>query len=320
MKVAVIGLGNISNRHRKNLRRLYPQATIYALSASGRMPTEKIPDADIVVESIAELLEIELDWVIVASPAPYHLPHSLPFIQAKIPVLIEKPLSAELTDVKNLLLAQRQYSASVAVGYCLRFLPALQQVKEVLQTHKLGTLYQIKIEVGQYLPDWRPKDYRTTVSASKALGGGALLELSHEIDYAHELFGELTLHSALLKSSQELGLEVEDSADILASTQQGVPLYMHLDFLQREATRTCIIIGSQGKLAWDLIANKVVFMTADKPEVLLDNQSWDKNQMYLSMLRSFYQADEHSAKLATLEQSAQVIAFIQQAKQQAQWL
>ena len=48
-------------------------------------------------------------------------------------------------------------------------------------------------EVGQYLPDWRPgTDYKSGVSAQKDLGGGALLELSHELDYLQWFFGNFT--------------------------------------------------------------------------------------------------------------------------------
>ena len=54
-------------------------------------------------------------------------------------------------------------------------------MKKFLDTGALGDhIYNVFAGVGQYLPDWRAGDYRVTVSASKDLGGGALLELSHE--------------------------------------------------------------------------------------------------------------------------------------------
>lgn len=320
MKAAVIGLGNISNRHRKNIRALFPQAKIYALSASGRLPDEPINDCDELVNSVAELVNENLDFVIVASPATWHVEHSLPFINADIPVLIEKPLCVDPNATNELMQAERKISSSIAVGYCLRFLPSLQVVKNFIRNQRLGNLYQIKIEVGQYLPDWRPKDYRHTVSASKELGGGALLELSHEIDYAHYLLGQLNAHSALLKSSKELALEVEDSADILASTPEGTPVYIHLDFLQRQASRTCVITGSQGRLVWDLIANSVILHSNKGAEVLYNEPSWDKNQMYLNMLQALVLQNEGRFKLATLAEAQQVLTFIEQVKKQAHYL
>ena len=40
--------------------------------------------------------------------------------------------------------------------------------------------------------NWRPKqDYHTSYSAYKNKGGGVLLDLSHELDYATWIFGSL---------------------------------------------------------------------------------------------------------------------------------
>ena len=66
------------------------------------------------------------------------------------------------------------------------------------------------------LPDWRPQsDYRKGVSAIKKLGGGVLLELSHEIDYATWLFGNpISLFCSSRKLSN-LDLDVEDYANLI---------------------------------------------------------------------------------------------------------
>ena len=51
-KVAVIGLGNISSRHRKNLKSLFPKVELLVMSASGRIPKEIISDCDSIAASI----------------------------------------------------------------------------------------------------------------------------------------------------------------------------------------------------------------------------------------------------------------------------
>jgi predicted dehydrogenase len=69
-------------------------------------------------------------------------------------------------------------------GYNLRFSYSLKRFNELIKKKIVGKILSVRCEVGQYLPDWRPnKDFRKTVSANKRLGGGVLLELSHEIDY-----------------------------------------------------------------------------------------------------------------------------------------
>lgn len=286
--IAVIGLGNIATRHRRNLKMLFPEVKLIVMSASGRTPKEPVTDSDHIAESIDEIIQLQVQFAIIASPAPFHAQHAIPLIKASIPVLIEKPVSVTQTDAQALIYAQAQYQTPVAVGYCLRYLPSAQQVRQMLQKGVIGNLYNAFIEIGQYLPDWRPtKDYRETVSARAELGGGVLLELSHELDYAQWILGSLTPQHVLLRASEELGLEVEDNADLLMTTSKGAVVNIHLDFLQRKAHRKCRFIGSEGCIEWDLIQNEVVLITAKERQEIYSAPEWDKNQMYLEMVTDF---------------------------------
>lgn len=287
-KVAVIGLGSVSHRHRRNLRSLFPDADLYAMSASGRIPTEEISDCDHLALSVDELIDAEVELVIVASPASFHAKHALLFITAAIPTFIEKPVTAEYHDVLLLQKVASKYKTPIAIGYCLRYLPSAQIMKKLLDDKKVGELYNAFIQIGQYLPDWRPtKDYRDCVSSNPALGGGALLELSHELDYCQWLLGELKVEHVLLRSSDELGLSVEDIADITLMTQSGTIAHVHLDFIQKKAHRVCSFIGSEGRLDWDLITNSVRFSSKEGDVLIYAEPNWDKNKMYLSMLEDF---------------------------------
>ncbi|WP_065546003.1 Gfo/Idh/MocA family oxidoreductase [Vibrio scophthalmi] len=289
-KVAVIGLGNIATRHRRNLKILFPETELLVMSASGRVPTETISDSDGIVTSVDALIEAKVELVIVASPAPFHAQHAIPLIEAGIPTLIEKPVTTTIDDAQAIQQAISQHKTPVAVGYCLRYLPSALKLKALLVGNEIGTLYNAHIEIGQYLPDWRPsKDYRDCVSANKNLGGGVLFELSHELDYAQWLLGPLHLQYALLRSSKELNLEVEDMADIITLTDTGAVTTIHLDFLQRKAHRKCSFIGSKGRIDWDLIQNQLTLITAAESRVIYNEPEWDKNLMYLAMITDFIQ-------------------------------
>tara|TARA_B100000700_G_C15062696_1_gene866944 strand:- start:1678 stop:2643 length:966 start_codon:yes stop_codon:yes gene_type:complete len=286
--VAVIGLGNISKRHRKNLKTLYPQAKVLAMSASGRALTDIPQDADAVVDTLSDLINAQPQFVIVASPASMHQLHAQALLAAGIPCLIEKPLCANRAQTTALLDAVQGLATPAAVGYCLRHMPSAQQLQQLISSGKLGELYAIQIEVGQYLPNWRPNsDFRETVSAQKALGGGALLELSHEIDYANWLFGPLQPKYANIRSSKDLGLEVEDLVDVSLTTQDGAHVQLHLDFLQRQASRFCRVLCSEGKIHWDLLANSIEWTNKDGHTEVFSFPHWQPNDMYLTMLKDF---------------------------------
>jgi predicted dehydrogenase len=318
-KVAVIGLGNIATRHRRNLKILFPNTELLALSASGRIPNDKISDCDGIVTNVEELIKAQVKLVIVASPAPFHAKHAIPLIEAGIPTLIEKPVTTTIEDADAIEQAIKLHATPVAIGYCLRYLPSAKKLKLLLDTGKLGTLYNAHIEIGQYLPDWRPhKNYRDCVSANKGLGGGALFELSHELDYAKWLLGPLSLQHAILRTSEELGLEVEDIVDIFALTDSNAVASIHLDFLQRKAYRQCSFVGSKGRIDWDLIQNQLILTTATQRTVLYSEPEWDKNQMYLAMITDFVRMIEGKQHHCTeVREATLTVDLIHKIKQKA---
>lgn len=314
-RVAVVGLGNIATRHRRNLKQLFPLASLYAMSASGRVPEDLVSNADHLVTSIEELIELQVQLVIVASPAPFHASHAIPLIQAGIPVLIEKPVTTTKEDAIALQKAVAHHQTPVAVGYCLRYLSSAIEMKKILASDKIGYLYHADVEIGQYLPDWRPsKDYHESVSARSELGGGALFELSHELDYTYWLLGDLVIEHAILRQTAELGLEVEDSVDMLLSTSEKAIVRIHLDFLQRKAHRKCRFVGSKGTLEWDLIDNEIRFVSPQGMQMLYSEPKWDKNQMYTSMVSDFialiHKQPNQSVSLAEAAQSVDIIEQI----------
>lgn len=319
-KVAVIGLGNISTRHRKNIKYLYPAAEIYAVAASGKLPKSQVYNIDYIYTSINSLPIKELDMAIIASPATFHADYACQFIEAGVPTLIEKPLSASNEDADRILDTYLKYKTPVAIGYCLRYLSSTKKIKKILDSNLIGNIYNVFAEVGQYLPNWRPdKDYRQTVSASKYLGGGALLELSHELDYIYWLFGDIKPISAVIRSSPELSLEVEDCVDIFAEINDAL-VTIHLDFLQKQAYRKCRIIGSKAVLEWDLINNNITIINSEGTRVLFDGASEDRNCMYLDMITDFeIKIKNNKNKCVSLVEGIKTVKLINKIKSMADY-
>ncbi|MBW3514096.1 Gfo/Idh/MocA family oxidoreductase [Shewanella sp. NKUCC01_JLK] len=317
---AVVGMGSIAKRHLANLRYLHPDAKIYSVSASGRN-TELSVHADAVI-SLDQLLEEKPAYAIIASPAPYHVTTAKVLLQNGIAVLIEKPLADTVESCEELISSiDDSQSCVVSVGYCLRFLPSAQVVKNYLSAGKLGAIYNVESNVGQFLPSWRTdKNYKDSVSARKELGGGALLELSHELDYLFWLFGDLELQHSWLRTTDELGLDVEDIADLVLTTTSGTYISVHLDFVQKSTQRNCEFIGEKGRLVWDLMMNTVTVYHATGSNMLYAEPQYNKNGMYIDMLQAFENIKmQGMSHLATIESSLKVIELIEYAKQSNKW-
>ena len=87
----------------------------------------------------------------------------------------------------------------------------LHFIFNIINSKKIGQILHVQVDCGSYLPDWRKgTDYRESVSAKAELGGGVLLELSHELDYIRWFFGEMISISANIQNSGTLGIDVED--------------------------------------------------------------------------------------------------------------
>jgi len=319
--IAVIGLGNIAKRHRQNLKLICPDATIIALSASGRIPGKRIEFADVLLTDLISVIESKPDLVIVASPAPFHEAHANEFIKRHIPVLIEKPVTSDPHSAQRLLELTQEYSSQVIVGYCLRYLSSAIEMKCLLSQNFIGKIYNCSASVGQFLPDWRPnKHYTDSVSANESLGGGALLELSHELDYLDWLLGPLELEYSQLRSTKELELEVEEIADLVLTNHKGTVCTLHMDFIQKSPQRECTFIGSTGRLHWNLLTNTITHHGREGTRTLYSEPEWDKNQMYLNMLTDFI-ADIHREENSahSLIDASRTVKLISQIKQEAVW-
>lgn len=317
---AVVGMGSIAQRHLKNLRSLYPTSRISVVSASGN--NSNLPYAADEIISIEQLILQSPKFVIIASPAPFHVNTAKLLLTHNIPVLIEKPLAETFSTCNDFLnFCDGGFSDKSAVGYCLRFLPSARIVKRLIAEEVIGDIYNVCSIVGQYLPDWRTdKNYKDSVSARKELGGGALLELSHELDYLTWFLDDLELKHSWLRTSDELDLNVEDIANLVMISKSGAYITVHLDFVQKSTQRKCEIIGEKGRIVWDLVANSVTLYGADGVKHLYDEPAYDKNNMYLEMLKAFADMPSYGQQeLASIESSSRVLQLIELAKATNQW-
>ncbi len=292
MRALIVGLGSIGRRHLANLRLLEPSAdiTIWHQRSKLQDTAQALSPADRAVYNLEDALDIQHDVALITNPASLHMDTGLTLAREGIHLFIEKPLSNALDGVDELISLCCKRSLTLMVGYNLRFNKPLQIVRQALADGRIGRPVALRAEVGQYLPEWRPgKDYRETVSAKRELGGGAVLELSHELDYARWLFGDVKTVSAQVGHLSDLEMDVEDTAEIILQFSSGVIGSVHLDMIQQPATRTCRITGTEGMLTWDGMSHRVQLFSAATAtwSDLHSAKTIERNEMYVAELRHF---------------------------------
>ncbi len=261
-RVLIVGKGSIGKRHFEHLGSLLPDADLKFLRHAQINPNRIREETDLY--SIEEAFDFSPELTVICNPASKHIDTALLFAGIGSHLFVEKPISNQLHDVQKLIDLCELNNLVLAVGYNLRFLTSLLEFRNVVHSGCIGELISVRVDSGSHLPDWRfGKDYRESASAIKYLGGGALLELSHEIDYLQWIFGELDWVRATLISTQSLGIDVEDVVHLIFGFKQNseglsVTGQMNLDFVRREKKRTCLAIGTLGSLEWDGITGEVL--------------------------------------------------------------
>ena len=298
MRYLIVSLGSIGRRHLRNLRVLRPGAHIAVLRQHTTVENDAVPEgADQQFTTLEQALAYQPDAAIIAGPSTTHLDIAMPLAQAGVHLLIEKPLADRPEGLDTLVAHCKKHALVLMTGYNLRFSPSLRETRRLIESGAIGHVLGVRSEVGQYLPDWRPDgDYRQTVSAQRALGGGALLELSHEFDYLYWLFGFPARVTARGGHYSRLEIDVEDMVEITLEYRLPARLInIHLDLVQRAPVRRCRFIGDAGTLLWDGLTDRIECYKAEtgKWETFDQFVCPDRNQMYLDELEHFFRCIEH---------------------------
>lgn len=250
LKVLIIGVGSIGERHVKNLLSLGLSVSVFDLDENLKKEVAQkygVPAIFLLEESLKSF-----NLVLICTSTHTHVALAAKALSAGCHVFIEKPIaektSAEL-EALNLLANKSQ--RITLVGCNMRFHRGVQEIKKIMDFGTLGKIYSVRAHFGHYLPNWRKVDYRKTYSVQKAQGGGILLECVHEFDYLRWLFGDINNVSAQLTRSGALAIDGEDQAEVFFQFKNGMTGHLHADCLQQTKRRGCEIIGEKGTFIWE---------------------------------------------------------------------
>ena len=316
-RILIVGLGSIGKLHLRLARELMPSADIRVLR---RKATNELPQySDGCFSSIEEAISFAPQIAVIANPAPFHIITARSLAEIGVHLFIEKPLSDSLDGVSQLFEVCKKQNIFLLTGYNLRFLPSLQRFRNFLGENIIGKVLSVHCEVGQYLPSWRPEsNYRQGVSAKRELGGGALLELSHEIDYLRWIFGEVRWVKASLSRQSSLEIDVEDTVHIImgfmpTTDKRKLIAAVNLDFIRHDTSRLCTAIGENGSLRWNGLTGVVsLYESGAKEWRELFQHQHTPDESYLAEWKNFISSiTEDKAPLIAIEDGLKVLQIIE---------
>jgi predicted dehydrogenase len=305
MRILVVGIGGIGQRHLRNLRTILgPEAELLAFRVRGLRHTltdqlEVEPGTDVVArygirvfDDLEDAIAAAPEAAFVCNPTSLHVPMALRLARAGCHLFIEKPLSHSLEGVDELLAVIGAKGLVSMVGYQLRFHPVVRTLRGWVEHRRMGRIIAVRAEVGEYLPGWhRYEDYRQMYASRADLGGGVILSQIHEVDYLGWLFGWPRRVFAVGGHLSALEVDVEDTASLLMETRvdgRMIPIHLHLDYLQRPPSRTCQVIGDAGKAVMDLrAATSTLFDASGNVAETVSFPDFPRNQLFLDEASHF---------------------------------
>ncbi len=312
----VIGYGSIGSRHVRLLRGLGHKVTVVSERRIDFAPaertlaaalTEPAPDGSAPSSSAPSSSAPSSSapgYVVIANETARHEAtlRELADCAFKGTVLVEKPLFHDSRPLPD-----HDFDA-VFVGYNLRFLEVLQVLRRRLAEEKI---LSVQATVGQYLPDWRPgTDYRRSASASAQRGGGALRDLSHELDLLNWLFGPWQRLAALGGRFSPLEIDSDDQWALLLSLERCPLATLHLNYLDRAGRRQLVVNTENHTYSADLLAGSLT--CDDRTEFF----ATERDATYIAQHRAALAGD--STTLCRSEEGLAVVEMITAAERAVQ--
>ena len=210
IKIAVVGIGLMGSQHLKaiNISKKAKLHSIVDINKDSIVHAKKFKVP--FYQSSSELFKNKKpDAVIVATPNQFHEKHTISFLDAKIPVLLEKPISDNIQSAKKIIRVANKNKTPLLIGYHRRYNSIVSKVKDIINTGKLGSIVSSNVLCWLYK---HKAYYKEKWRVSK--GGGPLsINLVHDIDMICYLLGSIKYVQAFT-TNKTRKFKVEDTAII----------------------------------------------------------------------------------------------------------
>ncbi len=272
-KIAIIGLGSIGTRHLHNIARVLGERNIsftidLIRTGKGKELDTKTKRFTNEVFYSYDNVPKDYDVIFITNPTYLHYETIKKYSPKTKHMFIEKPVF-DKTDILIEELSLKNDSIYY-VACPLRYTSVIQYIKNHCDLNKV---YSVRVICSSYLPDWRPgTDYRTIYSAHKSQGGGVTIDLIHEWDYLHYLFGEpKQIYNIKGKFSN---LEIDsDDLSIYIAKYDNMAAEIHLDYFGRKPIREIQLFTDEETIVGDLINNEIKYLKSGRSMVFNESRN-----------------------------------------------
>ncbi|ESZ29045.1 Gfo/Idh/MocA family oxidoreductase [Mesorhizobium sp. L2C084A000] len=196
-RIAVLGCGYWGSNHIRTLKAL---GALYAVSDTNRARAEGFASEQdcLAIEPDQLFVRDDIDAIVMALPPQFHADLAVRAVEAGKEVLVEKPIALTVADAERAVRAAKDNGRVFMVGHVLRFHPAFETLKGLIDKGELGEVRYIhshRLGLGKFhtendaLWDLAPHDLSMILAITgtepiEVRGEGAAL-LDSLSDFAH---------------------------------------------------------------------------------------------------------------------------------------
>jgi len=243
VKWGILGCGKIAHKFASDLL-LSESGVLFACASRNKDKAQEFAekfDAVVFFDNYFELATCpEVDVIYVATPHSFHFEQTLLCLEHKKHVLCEKPMGLNEIQVKSMIAAATKNKVFLMEAMWTAFLPAIIQVKQMVNAGEIGDIRHIKADFG----------FRTLFDAQSRLfnphlAGGSLLDIG-----IYPLYISLLLsgYPSFVQSIAHLSdTGVDDECTILLQFPSGATASLYSTLICDTDT-ICEIYGTKGKI------------------------------------------------------------------------
>lgn len=279
--IGVCGLGSIGRRHVRILGDLGVELVVFDPDLDDEFAAQ-LPPGTVIADDVAAVIDAGVDGLVVATPDDSHVEIAAAACARRVPVLVEKPISNDLSTARHLVTLSRKTASPVLVGYVLRHDRSLRRAKELLDAGAIGTVLSFHVTLGAY---------ETLLVARRRFQAddyGALFrDYSHEWDYIRWLLAPVDGVFALARRAGTREHQQDPNiVDAVMRLTDGTTGAVHLDYVQYPGERRLRLIGDAGALSVD-VQRGLIELQTDAQGSRHETYASDRDALFTAQAQHF---------------------------------
>ncbi len=242
LRAGVVGTGVMGLNHLRVLKNL--NGVEYVGAADTKAENLNQNSNSGILGSLEELLALQLDYCVVATPTASHLEIAKYLMSRGVAVLVEKPIADSLSNAQEMVNISKATGMFAGVGHIERFNSAARFAKDAMREGRVGEIIQIATRRQGPFPG-----RITDVGVIKDLA-------THDIDLTRWI-SESEYENVSAVVAIKSGRKYEDLVASTGILKNGVVVNHLVNWLSPLKEREVIVTGTSGTIRIDTLSSEV---------------------------------------------------------------